>query len=371
MPAGCRSVRGTVPEHAEQIVVDQSVQLLHATLDLVGGRLDQPLRRERLDRERSHRGATGHRLPQHLAIRTVETGEQPEEPTRERVACSGRVGERHHGVGRRQEPLIVRVVQRTVLALLDDHGMRTLCEQRLGRSGQVGLAGERPRLFFVQQRDIDPPQHLEHPIGFARDPVVHRVGEHETRLPHLRQDLQLEVRIDVRQEHVRHAALLVRELGMEVREHVQLGLERVRMAQLGHVLATPAERAPLGRLQPGEIDAPARERRAMALGEVLPHHRHDRDRREVARGAREVGGRSAERLDDLAIRRLDAVQGDRAHDQDALRVHARTSSLRSSRSGAETPMSARPLRRTWAEAAHRRRRCRLTAGCSGSTTRQA
>ena len=51
---------------------------------------------------------------------------------------------------------------------------------------------------------------------------------------------------------------------MKAREHVELGLERVRVPELHVVLAAPAERAAARRLEPREVD-PARLEQARAL----------------------------------------------------------------------------------------------------------
>jgi hypothetical protein len=59
------------------------------------------------------------------------------------------------------------------------------------------------------------------------------------------------------------------------------------MAELRHVLAAPAERAALRRLESVGVDAAALERGDVLLREVLAHHGHDRDRREVTRRAPE------------------------------------------------------------------------------------
>ena len=93
--------------------------------------------------------------------------------------------------------------------------------------------------------------------------VRRRVEDGEPRVLHLRQHLELQLGVDVREEHERTAAVALVEMGMEIGEHVELGFERVRVAQLEVVLAAPAEGAALRGLEAAQVDAAALERRAV------------------------------------------------------------------------------------------------------------
>jgi hypothetical protein len=83
-----------------------------------------------------------------------------------------------------------------------------LVDQLAGRTHEVRLPRKRARFLFVQERHVDAPQDLEHAVGLSRDPIVHRVRQSEPRPLHLLEHFELEIRVDVREEHIGAFAMM-------------------------------------------------------------------------------------------------------------------------------------------------------------------
>src|SRR5207245_10269467 len=104
-------------------------------------------------------------------------------------------------------------------------------------------------------------------------------------------------------------------------EHVELRVEGLRLVQVVAVLPRPAEGPPPGRREAVQIDAAILEESEVRLREVLADRRDEADLGEEARGVREVGRRSTEDEIGRAEGRLDAVERDRADDEEIGRAH--------------------------------------------------
>src|SRR5574341_1225593 len=193
-------------------------------------------------------------------------------------------------------------------------------EKDMGKSkyGFVhGLVGELARLAVVDRDDVRLSQDPAQRLALALDPEVHRVERDDPGpLLHLAQHLELEIGVDVGEEHERRAPDLVAELRPELREHVELGVQGLRLVQVVAVLADPAEGPPLRRLEALDVHAAVREEPHVRLGEVLPHGRDEAHLGEEARRVREIRRRAPEDLADLAEGRFDAVECDRADDEE-------------------------------------------------------
>src|SRR5207253_6954158 len=228
-----------------------------------------------------------------------------------------RVVDRLERVCGHEEQPVLRAQQRAVLSALDDDGPGS--HRRDGPRGadQVRLAGELARLAVVDRHDVDLGQHAPERVALALDPEVHRVQRDQPRsLLHLAQHVQLELGIDVGQEDEVRSPKALAEDRPELCEYVQLGLEGLRLVEVVPVFAGPPERAALRGLEPGDVHAAVLEELQMRLGEVLPYRRHDVHGGEEARRVREISRGAAERLLHLAERRLDAVERDRADDEE-------------------------------------------------------
>src|SRR4030095_17106733 len=71
---------------------------------------------------------------------------------------------------------------------------------------EIRLAGQRPRLAVVDRHDVHLAEDASQRVALALDPEVHGVERDEARtLLHLMEHVELELRIDVREEQIRHA----------------------------------------------------------------------------------------------------------------------------------------------------------------------
>src|SRR6266542_4481066 len=101
-----------------------------------------------------------------------------------------------------------------------------------------------------------------------------------------------------------------RQLGAELGEDVELGLERMRGVEIELVAPLPAEGPSGPAHQAGEVDVARSEEADVLLREVLPDDRHHPRRAEEARPDREVRGRPAEHVLAPPEGRLEGVEGD-------------------------------------------------------------
>src|SRR4030067_2400173 len=112
------------------------------------------------------------------------------------------------------------------------------------------------------------------------------------RLP---QDCELQVGIDVREAGGGAVAMPFVQPRMKVLEHVELRLQRVRVAELHVVLAAPPKGPAGGGFEAGGVDRKACRPPAVMGREVLADDGDDPHRGEKAGRWREVRRRSAER----------------------------------------------------------------------------
>jgi len=92
--------------------------------------------------------------------------------------------------------------QRARVAPLDHDLARAEVADRGRRLDQAGASREQPGLLVVEQQHVDGAQHLLQRVELAGDPEVHGVAGDELGLAHLREHLELQVGVDVRQEDI-------------------------------------------------------------------------------------------------------------------------------------------------------------------------
>src|SRR5690606_29697248 len=108
----------------------------------------------------------------------------------------------------------------------------------------------------------------------ALDPEVHRIAGDEARALDLLEHVELQARIDVRQEDPFAGAKLLWNARREVGEHAEAGLQRVAVGEIEAVHARPAEALARRSGHPAEIHPPLTKEIEGAGGEVLPDHSH-------------------------------------------------------------------------------------------------
>jgi len=193
-----------------------------------------------------------------------------------------------------------------------------------GSGDQVRALGELTQLLVVEDQAVDAADDLDQLVPGDVDPQIHRIQCDEPGVGALLADLELQSRLDVGEEQNLRGARRGRELGLEVLEHVQLGVKRLTRVEVPAVLALPEERLAAGdTLDVVDLGATGAQDRQLLLTEVVTDRADDVNLIEQRRGEREVGGRSAEHPRTLAERRLDGIEGDRTDDRDA---HATTAS---------------------------------------------
>ena len=132
---------------------------------------------------------------------------------------------------------------------------------------------------------------------------------------HLLAHAALQLGLDVPEEQVRLAAVRCGQLGIEVREDVEVGPQGRAVVHIRGVHARPEKRFSAGHpLQAREIDLAGREQVGVLLREIVAHHGDDLHGREVAGGEGDIGGGPAEHAIDFSVRRFHAIVSDRPYD---------------------------------------------------------
>ena len=104
------------------------------------------------------------------------------------------------------------------------------------------------------------------------DPVIHGVAGHQLHIRHLLAHAPLQHGIDVGQKQKLRVAIRVGNLGLERREHVQLGVVRLGLVQVLEIRTLPEEALARGVLNAARVDV-ARLEDGLLLGpKVLAHH---------------------------------------------------------------------------------------------------
>ena len=241
-----------------------------------------------------------------------------------------------------------------MLALLDHGHRRAVFQDPLRGAVDVPVARELTRLGIVHHEDVDVPQQVQQPVALGLDPIVHGVARHQLRLRDLIQYPELQLGVDVAEEHEARGAKRRRQLGPEAREHAEPRLQSLAARQVVGVFRLPAERLPVGSLDAAQVHAAGLEFLEGAQRVVVADHAHDLNGVEDGAGRAEEHRRSAGGIRSLAERGGDRIESDRADDE---QTHGYI------RSGAEMPSTTRPLASTWRTArASTRRACSCGAG---------
>src|SRR5207247_5360312 len=99
-------------------------------------------------------------------------------------------------------------------------------------------------------------------------------ASHQRRLLHLVEYAELQLGVDVAEEQITRVTELRRQLGAEVGEDAEPGLERLAPGEVVGILRLPAERLARGLLHAREVYAALLERLERAERLIRPHHPH-------------------------------------------------------------------------------------------------
>jgi hypothetical protein len=184
----------------------------------------------------------------------------------------------------------------------------------------VPVAAQLSGLAVVHHEHVHPAEQLEQGLALPLDPIIHGVAHDEPRPLHLAQHAELKLRIDVTQEDVLGGAEGLGNLGLEVGEHAEPGLQRLPALEIVAVLTLPSEALALRALHARPVDPARGERLELVHRIVASHHADHLHRVEQRSRHTEVDGGAPESVGGLSERGEDGVQGDAAHDEEAHQV---------------------------------------------------
>ena len=133
-----------------------------------------------------------------------------------------------------------------MIALLGDHGGGTHGPYLARRAEDRRLFGQLAQLGVVEDETVHALDHGDKVVAGDIDPQVHRVQGRPPRTGALVEHRRLQRGLDVGQEQDVALPRGLAELGLEVLEHTELGVERLAGVQIPAVLAAPEERLPFG-----------------------------------------------------------------------------------------------------------------------------
>ena len=287
------------------------MELANPRVDVRGAYLEQPLDRELLDGKRAHCRAVDDGSAQAALREIVVSREIAHEAAGERVTGPRGIEDVLERIRRREEDFTFTEHERAVLALLHDDELRPAAHDPPRCLDEIVLLRELARLALVEGDEIDARQQLEELGTPALDPEVHRVARHQLRPVDLRQDVELKARVDVPEKDIFRATEWFRNLGPEVREDAEVGLEGLGDVQVVAIAPAPTERSSLGVFESREIDTALRQRLELLHGVITADDADELHAAEMTRGRREERRRAAKDVLGFAERRLHRIERDR------------------------------------------------------------
>src|SRR3989338_232227 len=206
-----------------------------------------------------------------------------------------------------------------MLALLDDHCPHAKLKGLLRRLDKIGGAEELPGFSVVADKNRRFLYRLEKLPALLLDPEIHGV-EHDAFRPHLLKYGKLDCRVHVGEEEKGSLLEGFRDFWLELRERIQLSLQRLGDVHVIFVLPFPAEILSL-RLDSVEQDAPFLQKAKFLVVQILSldgEHSWSREERGRITGVHRAAAKNILRL---AERSAHGVNADRAED-DEIRIHA-------------------------------------------------
>ena len=298
--------------------MDQGPQVFQAASHLITIQRLEPGGPYAFYAERRDGGRHHQRLAQGGALEVALAGQVAHQRARESIAGARRIDLDLQRVGRREEDPVIVEEHGAVLASLHHQAARAHGADRGGGLLDVVFPGELADLFVVDDERIDLGEHRDQGRPLAADPEIHGVGGDQPRALHLSQDLELEAGVDVAEQQKGARAEGLRQLGSEVGEDVELGVQRGAAREVRRVAARPAEGLARRPLDAGRVYAARRERVDGAIGEIVADHRHHAHRCEERGRQRRVGGRPANDVLGVLAGQLEVVEGHRPDDEDGV-----------------------------------------------------
>ena len=161
-----------------------------------------------------------------------------------------------------------------MLALLHDDHLGPALLDPTSRPEEVGLPRELAHLLVVHHEDVDSLHEIEQRVTTSRDPVVHGVAGDQFRVAHLLENVELQLRIDVRQKDILGIAIMLRQLRLKGFEDVEVSFQGMGLIQVILVPPFPTKGLTWAALQTTQIDFTSDEKIDMFLRKILSDHRH-------------------------------------------------------------------------------------------------
>jgi len=249
---------------------------------------------ELLDRIRPHRGAVDHRTPQVLVGDAPGTGEVRHESAGKGVAGTGGIEDILERKGGDIERARLSDEEGPVLPLLDHDPARASSEDPFPGAMNVPVAAQLAGFTVVDHENVDPAEEVEQRRLLALDPVVHGVAHDHLGPRHLREHAELELGVDVAEEHEFRRPELFPAAWAEVGEDPAAS-PTSRDSEDRRSICLPAKLSPSTCSTP---DSRSARSHPLQLGErIVPaHYPDDLHRMEDGAGDAEVDGRASERI---------------------------------------------------------------------------
>ena len=161
--------------------------------------------------------------------------------------------------------------------------------------------------MIVDQQEVPVADGFQQLRAKIADPVVHGVAAGQAQVLHLRAHAALQAGLDVAQQQIARILIALGKLGIEIREHVEIGGQGDAVVHVVGIFAGPEKGLAGDALQTFQIDAAAGEQFGVCLREIVAHHGHDARLRKITGGKRDVSSGPAEHPLHAAMRRFDAI----------------------------------------------------------------
>ena len=250
-----------------------------AFLDLPESHVHRSLDAEPLDTKRCHDAADVHGTPKRTGAHLLSiSSEVAQESTSEGITSTRGIDHILQRVRSCEEVIHFLLQHRkevsAMFSVFDHHELGTELDQRRADLHDPSFAGDRPALLLAHEEHLHLADHVEHVIATSSvDPVVHGVHRHQKWVAHLLQNVELECRVDVPEEHDARALPSSGENGLELLEHIEFGCARLPGVEILSVEAAPVEGlATLVLLESSDVDVVAGQRVEILRCEVVADH---------------------------------------------------------------------------------------------------
>src|ERR1700722_20084585 len=306
--------------YAISLKIRESAEFFESGIDFGSREGAESLHAKAFATEAPHHGAKNDRAAQladgdvfRLQVKAL-LSQVADESSGKTIAGSGGVENVVEKIAGDDEERIAAEQHRAVFAALDDQRVRTHIENALGGFAQVRMAGKHFRFTIVDQQEVPVADGRKQLVTEIGDPVVHGVAAGQAHVRHLIADRRLQSGLNVAEQKIFCRLVFLGNLGIEVRENVQVGLKRGAIVHVVGIFSGPKKRLPRDAFQTFEIDPVMGQQVGIFLSEIVAHDADGSGFCKEARGKRYIGGGTSEHTVHATVRSFDAVIGDGTND---------------------------------------------------------